>query len=88
MLTNLEGCERFRWLPNAAVFGFGLLISGLLTVPVGIGSVLGWLWLKRYPDTYGRCRLTLAGGLVTGDALVSGVLVSLLAALGELSLSP
>jgi uncharacterized oligopeptide transporter (OPT) family protein len=88
VLTILEGRERFRWLPSAAAFGFGLLLFGLLTVPVAIGSLLGRIWLKRYPDTYERYRFTLAAALVAGDALVSGVLVTLLAALRVLSLSP
>jgi uncharacterized oligopeptide transporter (OPT) family protein len=78
---------RFRWLPSPAALGFGLILPGLLTVPLAIGGVLGWIWSKRSPGTYDRYRFTLVAGLVAGDALISGVVVPILASLG-VPLSP
>ena len=74
----------FRWLPSSAALGFGLILPGLLTVPLAIGGVLGWAWSKRSPETYERYRFTVVAGLVAGDALISGVFVPILASLGLL----
>jgi len=70
---------RFRWLPSPAALGFGLILPGLLTVPLAIGGVLGWICSKRSQETYDRYRFTLVAGLVAGDALISGVVVPILA---------
>ena len=76
--------DGFRWLPSPAALGFGLILPGLLTVPLAIGGVLGWAWSKRSPETYERYRFTVVAGLVAGDALISGVFVPILASLGLL----
>jgi len=85
VLALFEGRERFRFLPSAAALGFGLILPGLLTLPIAIGGVLAWIWQKRSPESFTKYRFTLAAGLVAGDALVSGVLVPVLASLGLLS---
>ena len=77
---------RFGWLPSAARIGFGLILPGTLTVPVAIGGALGWIWYRLAPGSFDRYRFSLAAGLIAGDALVSGILVPVLALLGVLSL--
>jgi uncharacterized oligopeptide transporter (OPT) family protein len=64
---------RFHLLPSAAALGFGLILPGLLTIPIAIGGVLAWIWQRRSPDSFAKYRFT-----------VSGVLVPVLAALGLL----
>ncbi len=60
----------------AAAFGY------LDHVLVAIGSVLGWLWQRRVSEAYERYRYAVAAGLIGGEALVSGLLIPILAALG------
>ena len=67
---------------SPAALGFGLILPGLLTVPLAIGGVLGWIWSKTSPQIYERYRFTLVAGLIAGDALISGVVAPILASLG------
>jgi uncharacterized oligopeptide transporter (OPT) family protein len=70
------------WVPSAAGLGFGMILPGTLTFLVGVGGILGWLWQRRSPGTYGRLHFTVAAGLISGDALISGLLLPVLAAAG------
>jgi uncharacterized oligopeptide transporter (OPT) family protein len=84
-LALFEGRGRFRYLPSAAALGFGLILPGLLTLPIAIGGVLAWIWQRRSPESFAKYRFTLAAGLVAGDAIVSGVVVPVLASFGLLA---
>jgi uncharacterized oligopeptide transporter (OPT) family protein len=86
VLAVLSARRDWVWLPSAAGLGFGLILPGVLTIPMAIGAILGWVWERRSPGTFRDYRFTLAAGLVAGDALVSGVILPILASLGVIDL--
>jgi uncharacterized oligopeptide transporter (OPT) family protein len=69
------------WLPSAAGFGFGLILPGTLNVPMAIGGILGWFWAWRGRPSYERYAVTVASGLIAGEALIGGLVIPVLAAL-------
>jgi uncharacterized oligopeptide transporter (OPT) family protein len=75
VLTLLETRYKIRWLPSAAGLGFALILPGLLNIPVAIGALFGWLWQKLSPESYAQHHITLASGLIGGEALIAGLLL-------------
>ncbi len=75
VFTLLEARYKIRWLPSAAGLGFALILPGLLNIPVAMGAILGWLWEKLSPESYAQYHVTLASGLIGGEALIAGLLL-------------
>jgi uncharacterized oligopeptide transporter (OPT) family protein len=69
---------RWEWLPSAAGFGFGLILPGTLNIPMAIGGILGWLWMRRHPSSHDRYAVTVASGLIAGEALLGGLVMPVL----------
>ncbi|GIW05498.1 MAG: peptide transporter [Dehalococcoidia bacterium] len=72
------------WLPSPAGFGFGLILPGTLNVMIGAGGILGWLWKRRFLSQYENYRFTVAAGLISGEAIISGLLLPFLSLFGVL----
>lgn len=70
------------WIPSIAGFGFALILPGELNIPIAIGGIAGWIWRKRSPQTYSDYAITIASGLIAGEALLGGLILPVLAALG------
>jgi OPT family oligopeptide transporter len=68
----------WRWLPSAGGFGFALILPGTLNIPIGIGSLIGWVWQKFSPDSYERNCVTVASGFIGGEALIAGLILPIL----------
>lgn len=73
-----RGHYKLHWLPSAAGFGFALILPGTLNLPIAIGSILGWIWMKASPQSYERNYVTVASGFIGGEALIAGLLLPLL----------
>ncbi len=84
LLVVLGDRRGFGWLPSPAGLGFGLILPGVLTVPVAAGAVVGWLWSRAHRPSYDKYHFTVAAGVVGGDAVVSGLIVPALAYFGVL----
>lgn len=70
--------EKTKWaqyLPSAAAFGFALILPGTLNLPQGLGGVAGWMWSRRWPMGYEKYAITVASGLIAGEALLGGVVM-------------
>lgn len=72
------------WIPSTVAFGFALILPGTLNIPMGIGGIAGWIWLKRSPESYGRYCVTVASGFIAGEALLGGIIIPVLSAIGWL----
>jgi uncharacterized oligopeptide transporter (OPT) family protein len=71
-----------NWIPSVAGFGFALILPGELNIPIGVGGILGWIWMKGSPVTFERYAITVASGFIAGEALLGGLVLPVLAALG------
>ncbi|MSP72254.1 MAG: peptide transporter [Myxococcales bacterium] len=72
-LTVLEG--RFaKFVPSPTGVGIGMLVPGLAVMPMLLGGIAQFIWLKTRPETEGKFNLPLASGFVAGEALVVLVL--------------
>jgi uncharacterized oligopeptide transporter (OPT) family protein len=66
---------RVEWLPSAAGFGFGLILPGVLNIPIALGGIAGWLWMRQHRPSYDRYAVTVASGLIAGEALLGGLVL-------------
>jgi uncharacterized oligopeptide transporter (OPT) family protein len=64
-----------KFLPSAAAFGFALILPGTLNLPMGLGGVLAYVWYRKSPQSYEKFGITVASGLIAGEALLGGVVV-------------
>lgn len=78
LLALGRGQYNWHWLPSAAGFGFALILPGTLNLPIAIGSILGWVWMKQWPASYERNYVTVASGFIGGEALIAGLILPLL----------
>lgn len=69
------------WIPNVAAFGFALILPGDLNIPIAAGGIAGWFWMKLSPRTYDQYLLTVASGMIAGEAVLGGLVLPVLAAL-------
>ncbi len=70
------------WIPSVTGFGFALILPGVLNIPIAIGGIGGWVWMKTSKRTYDRYALAIASGMIAGEALLGGLVIPLLAAFG------
>jgi len=73
-----RGVFKWHWLPSAAGFGFALILPGTLNLPIALGSILGWIWMKAARESYERHYVTVASGFIGGEALIAGLILPLL----------
>ena len=71
-----------RFIPSVAGLGFSLILPGELNVPTALGGIAGWLWMRLSRETYERYAITVASGMIAGEALLGGLVLPILAALG------
>jgi uncharacterized oligopeptide transporter (OPT) family protein len=83
VLPILQHVLRVGWIPSAAGFGFGLILPGTLNIPMAIGGILGWLWLRANRPSYDRYAVTVASGLIAGEAILGGLVLPVLKAAGR-----
>lgn len=70
------------WIPSIGGLGFALILPGELNIPIALGGVAGWIWMKVSPPTYAQYAITVASGMIVGEALLGGLAIPVLAALG------
>ncbi len=78
VITLMKDKLQWAWLPSAAGFGFALILPGTLNIAVGLGAIFGWIWSKLYPESYEKHYITVASGLIGGEALVAGLILPVL----------
>lgn len=71
-----------KWLPSPSGLGFAMILPGTLNLPMAIGGITGWLWLKKSPKSYALYAATVASGFIGGEAIVGGIVLPILGALG------
>ncbi len=70
------------WIPSIAALGFALILPGELNIPIALGGVAGWIWMHVSRPTYAQYAITVASGMIVGEALLGGLAIPVLAALG------
>ena len=70
------------WIPSVAGFGFALILPGDLNISVAAGGVAGWVWMNLSRRTYDQYAITVASGMIAGEALLGGLILPVLATLG------
>ncbi len=78
LLVLLRHWTGWGFVPSAAGFGFALILPGTLNMAVGAGAVLGWIWSKMSPQSYERHYVTVASGLIGGEAIIAGLILPVL----------
>lgn len=70
------------WIPSVTGFGFALILPGELNIPIALGGIAGWVWMKTSRRTYDRYAIAIASGMIAGEAVLGGLFMPLFAALG------
>lgn len=78
LITLLKDIAKWRWLPSPSGFGFALILPGILNLNIALGAIIGWFWSKVHPEGYDKYSVTVASGLIGGEALVAGLLLPFL----------
>jgi uncharacterized oligopeptide transporter (OPT) family protein len=71
-----------NWIPSIGAFGFALILPGELNIPMGLGAVAGFIWMKTSRGSYERYAITVASGFIAGEAVLGGLVLPVLAAMG------
>ena len=71
-----------NWIPSIGALGFALILPGELNIPIALGGIAGWIWMKFSRPTYQQYAITVASGMIVGEALLGGLVLPVLAALG------
>jgi uncharacterized oligopeptide transporter (OPT) family protein len=79
---RLKGRAIFFWLPSAAALGFGLILPPSISIMMGLGAIFSYAWARYAKESFDRYRTTVAAGLVVGEAVIAGLVLPVLAALG------
>lgn len=59
-----------RWVPNMLLVGLGVVLGGFqIAFGMMIGSVIAWLWLRKWPRTHAVYLLPIAAGMITGESI-------------------
>jgi uncharacterized oligopeptide transporter (OPT) family protein len=80
VLTVVEQRHK-AWAPSPTGIGMGMLIPGVVVLPMVLGGIVAALWKKRSPRGEAAHRMPLASGLIAGEAIVM-VIIPVLVALG------
>ena len=81
LITIVKEYTHWSWLPSPTGLGLGLIIPGLTIIPMALGGIIAWVWEKSAKESYDRYFVTIASGLIAGEALLAGVVVPILAAI-------
>ncbi|RTE73118.1 hypothetical protein BHE90_012469 [Fusarium euwallaceae] len=58
------------YVPNMSLVGLAMTIPGsTITVTVAIGSVIAWVWHKRWPKSHARFMYAVASGGIAGEGV-------------------
>jgi uncharacterized oligopeptide transporter (OPT) family protein len=68
-------------IPSIGAFGFALILPGELKISIAVGGSAGWVWMNLFSETYERYAITLASGMIAGEALLGGLVLPLWAML-------
>ena len=79
---RLKDKSIFFWLPNAAALGFGLILPPSISIMMGLGAIFAYLWSRYAKESFDRYRTTVAAGLVVGEAVIAGLVLPVLTAMG------
>jgi len=74
-----------EWIPSVAGFGFALILPGEINIPTALGGIAGWIWMHLSRSTHERYAITVASGMIVGEALLGGLFLPVLTALGVTS---
>lgn len=78
IITLFKDIKKWTWLPSASGFGFALILPSTLNIAIATGAIIGWLWSKSSPDSYKNHFVTVASGLIGGEALIAGLILPIL----------
>jgi uncharacterized oligopeptide transporter (OPT) family protein len=84
LITLAKHFLGIHWLPSPAGFGLGLILPGTLNVVIALGATVGWIWEKTAKASFDRYMVTVASGLIAGEALLGGLVIPALPALESL----
>jgi uncharacterized oligopeptide transporter (OPT) family protein len=79
LIVLVKHFANWTWLPSPTGLGLGLIIGGTTIVPFALGGIIAWFWEKAAKSSYDRYYITVASGLIAGEALLAGVVVPILA---------
>jgi uncharacterized oligopeptide transporter (OPT) family protein len=75
LLVLIKELLQAHWLPSAAGLGLGMILPGTLTVPMAVGGALCWVWSRSARASFDRYAVTVASGLIAGEAVVGGLVI-------------
>jgi uncharacterized oligopeptide transporter (OPT) family protein len=78
IIPIIQHFGRIDWLPSAGGFGLGLILPGVLILPMALGGILGWIWERHHKPSYDRYAVTAASGFIAGEALLGGLITPIL----------
>jgi len=81
LITVAKEYLHSNWLPSPTGLGLGLIIPGVTIVPFALGGIIGWIWENTAKASFDRYYVTIASGLIVGEALLGGMLVPVLVGL-------
>lgn len=81
----LSARSKSALIPNVTALGIALILPGSLTIPMACGALAGGLWQKLWPKSHEERATVLASGFVGGEALIGGLVLPILFALGWLT---
>jgi OPT family oligopeptide transporter len=84
VIAIVQNKKHIPWIPSTAALGFALILPGTLNIPMGIGGIAGYFWMKKYPENYEKYAITVASGFIAGEALLGGLILPALFALGRM----
>jgi uncharacterized oligopeptide transporter (OPT) family protein len=67
-----------RWFPSEGALGFSLILPGEMNPVIAAGGIVGWLWMELGSASYKRYAVTVASGMIVGEALLSGLVLPIL----------
>jgi uncharacterized oligopeptide transporter (OPT) family protein len=69
-------------VPSAGGLGFGMILPGTLNIPMALGGILGWVWMRSHRSSYDRYSVTAASGMIGGEAILGGLVLPVVKSLG------
>jgi len=65
-----------KWVPSATGLGLAGVIMPQNSIAMFLGSLIGWIWMKKSPKSCDDYMISGASGLIAGESL-TGVGISL-----------